>query len=141
MFFINLEGKPVILPVLRVFRFFVCDFFVFFLTSWLHRNLQNFRSFSVTLAFIEGLHFVTFPTWTLLSLLSSSLSMIFCRKFSKRKVTRVWLNTVLKELYTSWLSIKTITAQKMKFSIKDFSSKCDQTRSFCVFGHSYWKNP
>ena len=33
------------------------------------------------------------------------------------------------------------TAQKMKFSIKDFFSKCDQIRSFlCGFGHIYWKN-
>ena len=32
---------------------------------------------------------------------------------------------------------KLCTAQKMKFSIKDFFSKYDQIR----FGHSYWKNP
>ena len=30
------------------------------------------------------------------------------------------------------------TAQKMKFYIKDFFSKCDQIRSF---GHIYWRNP
>ena len=29
------------------------------------------------------------------------------------------------------------TPQKMKFSIKDFFSKCDQIRSF----HIYWRNP
>ena len=29
------------------------------------------------------------------------------------------------------------TAQKMKFSIKDFFSKCDQI----WFGHIYWRNP
>ena len=32
------------------------------------------------------------------------------------------------------------TAQKMKFSIKDFFSKCDQICS-CGFGHIYWRNP
>ena len=31
------------------------------------------------------------------------------------------------------------TAQKMKFSIKDFSSKCDQIRR--KLGHIYGKNP
>ena len=30
------------------------------------------------------------------------------------------------------------TAQKMKFSIKDFYSKCDQISGF---GHIYWRNP
>ena len=32
------------------------------------------------------------------------------------------------------------TAQKMKFSIKDFFSKCGQIRSFLRFGHIYWRN-
>ena len=31
---------------------------------------------------------------------------------------------------SNWIEGKNITAQKMKFSIKDFSSKCDQIRSF-----------
>ena len=31
----------------------------------------------------------------------------------------------------------TCTAQKMKFSIKDFFSKCDQTAGNCGFGHIY----
>ena len=31
-----------------------------------------------------------------------------------------------------------LTAQKMKFSIKNFFSKCDQIRRFC---HIYWRNP
>ena len=31
-----------------------------------------------------------------------------------------------------------VTAQKMKFSIKDFFSKCDQIREF---EHIYWRNP
>ena len=30
------------------------------------------------------------------------------------------------------------TTQKMKFSIKEFFSKCDQIRRF---GHFYWRNP
>ena len=30
---------------------------------------------------------------------------------------------------------------KMKFSIKDFFSKCDQSAGSCRFGHSYGKNP
>ena len=29
------------------------------------------------------------------------------------------------------------TRQKMKYSIKDFFSKCDQTAVFCGFGHIY----
>ena len=29
------------------------------------------------------------------------------------------------------------TAQKMKFSIKDFFGKCDQTAVYSVFGHIY----
>ena len=29
----------------------------------------------------------------------------------------------------------------MEFSIKDFSGKCDQIRSFREFGHIYWRNP
>ena len=34
------------------------------------------------------------------------------------------------------------TAQKMKFSIKDFFGKCCQIRSSvpCGFGHIYWAN-
>ena len=35
---------------------------------------------------------------------------------------------------SSNISRKTFTAQKMKFSIKDLFSKCDQIRI-------YWKNP
>ena len=34
-----------------------------------------------------------------------------------------------------------ITAQKMKFSIKDFFSKCDQIHRKRQFGHIYWRNP
>ena len=33
------------------------------------------------------------------------------------------------------------TAQKMKFSIKDFFSKCDQIHRKCGFGHIYWRIP
>ena len=33
------------------------------------------------------------------------------------------------------------TAQKMKSSIKDFFSKCDQIRRKLRFGHIYWRNP
>ena len=33
------------------------------------------------------------------------------------------------------------TAEKVKFSIKDFFSKCDQTAVSCGFGHIYWRNP
>ena len=29
----------------------------------------------------------------------------------------------------------------MKFSIKDFLSKCDQIYSLLRIGHIYWKNP
>ena len=32
------------------------------------------------------------------------------------------------------------TAQKMKFSIKDFFSKCGSTDS-CGFSQIYWRNP
>ena len=31
-------------------------------------------------------------------------------------------------------------AQKMKFSIKDFFSKCDESAVSCGFGHIYWIN-
>ena len=31
-----------------------------------------------------------------------------------------------------------VTTQKMKFSIKDFFSKCDQIGGF---GHIHWRNP
>ena len=33
-----------------------------------------------------------------------------------------------------------LTAQKMKFSIKDFCSKCDKIPSY-GFGHIYCRNP
>ena len=33
------------------------------------------------------------------------------------------------------------TAQTMKFSIKDFFSKCDNSAVSCRFGHIYWRNP
>ena len=33
------------------------------------------------------------------------------------------------------------TAQKMKFSNKDFFSKYDQIWSLVGFGHIYWRNP
>ena len=35
--------------------------------------------------------------------------------------------------------LQTYTAQKMKFSIKDFYSKCDQIHSSCGFGHIFWR--
>ena len=41
----------------------------------------------------------------------------------------------------SLFSIEGDTAQKMKFSIKDFYSKCNQIRSNCGFCHIYWRNP
>ena len=34
--------------------------------------------------------------------------------------------------------VSLFTVQKMKFSFKDFSSKCEGNRGF---GHIYWKNP
>ena len=34
-------------------------------------------------------------------------------------------------------SVTTVTAQKLKFSIKDFFSKCDEILSFLWFGHIY----
>ena len=36
---------------------------------------------------------------------------------------------------------ETNTAQKLKFNIKDFFSKCEQIRWKCGFGHIYWRNP
>ena len=36
---------------------------------------------------------------------------------------------------------ETVTAQKMKFSMKGFFSKCDQIAVSWGFGHIYWKNP
>ena len=42
------------------------------------------------------------------------------------------LNAHLDQIFAS------LTAQKMKFSIKDFFSKCDQIRKN---GHIYWRNP
>ena len=33
------------------------------------------------------------------------------------------------------------TAQKMKFSIKDFFSKCGEIRNFLYFSYNYWRNP
>ena len=33
------------------------------------------------------------------------------------------------------------TAQKMKFSIKNFFSKYDQIRRKLRLGHIYWRNP
>ena len=41
----------------------------------------------------------------------------------------------LKKLEMSWMVPVACTAQKMKFSIKDFFSKCDQIH--CGFGHIY----
>ena len=41
--------------------------------------------------------------------------------------------------FANVLSNKHSTAQVIKFSIKDFCSKCDQIRSY--FGHIYWRNP
>ena len=35
----------------------------------------------------------------------------------------------------------TLTAQRMKYSIKDFFSKCDPIAGNCGFGHIYWRNP
>ena len=32
------------------------------------------------------------------------------------------------------------TSQKMKFPIKYFLRKCDQTAGNCGFGHIYWRN-
>ena len=47
-----------------------------------------------------------------------------------------------KSLHTYFAGKKAqITAQKMKFSIKDFFSKCDQIRRFLQIGHIYWRNP
>ena len=36
------------------------------------------------------------------------------------------------EIFWEWLKVFSNTAQKMKFSTKDFFSKCDHIRSFCA---------
>ena len=44
--------------------------------------------------------------------------------------------SVKKTSFKTAFAIQTLTAQKMKFSIKDFFSKCDQIRSFlCIWSH------
>ena len=45
------------------------------------------------------------------------------------------------EYFTTDEVHKKRTAQKMKFSVKDFFSKYDQIRSFLWIGHIYWRNP
>ena len=37
--------------------------------------------------------------------------------------------------------LKTGAAQQIKFSIKDFFSKCDQSARNCGFGHINWRDP
>ena len=44
----------------------------------------------------------------------------------------------------NWENLRTYTTQQMKFSIKDFFSKCDQIRwklQICRFGQIYTRNP
>ena len=43
-----------------------------------------------------------------------------------------------KSVYCQNVSLLSFTEQKMKFSSKDFFSKCEQIR---IFGHIYWRNP
>ena len=53
--------------------------------------------------------------------------------FNKKIDLYCWRKTVFDELFSD---LSTNTAQKMKFSIKDFFSKFDKIRS-----HIYWRNP
>ena len=40
----------------------------------------------------------------------------------------------------NWLFRTTLTAQKVKFSIRNFFSKCDQIRIFCAVNLIYHQN-
>ena len=49
------------------------------------------------------------------------------------KLSHIWFHILLKSTnYIRWIVWTANTAQKMKFSIKDFFSKCDQIRSFLI---------
>ena len=45
----------------------------------------------------------------------------------------LWKKICLLKLY--------VTAQKMKFSVKDFFSNVTKSAVSCGFGHIYWRNP
>ena len=45
------------------------------------------------------------------------------------------LSVIVPNNRTKYLMTGAVTAQKLKFSIKDFFSKCDQIRRICVWGY------
>ena len=47
-----------------------------------------------------------------------------------QKGLAIWMLSWRYQKFLEQLSLKILTAQKIKFSIKDFLSKCDQVRNF-----------
>ena len=72
---------------------------------------------------------------TFTSQVFKSLSWLLGRIEKNRMIRNIRLIMKIYDL-TNWLA-NTYTAQKMKFSIKDFFSKFDQSAVFCGFGHIY----
>ena len=64
----------------------------------------------------------------------SDITSAFCGK-GKVKLVKILLKS------RRYIVAIANTAQKIKFSIKEFFSKCDQSLSFLRFGHIYWRNP
>ena len=56
-----------------------------------------------------------------------------------------WISKYKEKMYTAikggGIMIFTHTAQKKKFFVEDFFSKCDAYAVSCGYGHICWRNP
>ena len=65
----------------------------------------------------------------------------YCQDFFLKSYWHI-KQTLRKEGVIEYIVLACITAQKVKFSIKYFFSKCNQICVVsCGFRHSYWRNP
>ena len=93
----------------------------YFLLNWRWKSEKSRRDFSEIFTWRSGY----------LDVISHQIHK--CAKYTCHKNS--WYK------YFSYYSLRTCTAQKMKFSIKDFFNKCDQIRSFLrIWSHSLKKS-
>ena len=78
-----------------------------------------------------------------LTLILDIFTLWFSTKYAFQSMCLRWTvsNTQDHQRYCCFFSYLTFTAQKMKFSIKNFVSKCDQIRSFLRIWSHLWRNP
>ena len=111
-----------------------------------HNKATSSNSFLLSSNLFEDLSWSLYAFSSLISILLRRLPT--CTTSTSSSFTRLWKKNLseisFKHTFTTRETEGTLgvthTAWKMKFSIKDFFSKCDQIAGNCRFGHIYWRN-